>query len=116
MIDGFVAPARRVMAFLTDDAYTALNDSGRALFDAALSWALDAPLDSPSQGAPLVLRIDNASADQLTLAWEGGTGPFTVQTKSQLSDPEWTEVSTTAESTATVPATDTTGFFRVIGQ
>ena len=116
MIDGFIAPGRRVMAFLTDDAYTALNETGRQLFDAALSWALGGSLPSPEPGGTLSVRIEATTPGQLTLTWEGGSGPFTVQNKGSLSDAAWTDVTTTADTTATVDTAATTGFFRVVGQ
>jgi hypothetical protein len=116
MIDGFIAPGRRAMAFLTDDAYTALNDTGRQLFDAALSWALGSTLPTPEPGGSLSVRIEATAAEQLTLAWEGGNGPFTVQRTDNLSGAAWTDVTTTGDRSATVEASGGVGFFRVVGQ
>ncbi len=51
----------------------------------------------------------------LNLTWEGGTGPFQVQRSSSLVNPQWVDVGAPTEAnTATVPAEEAAGFFRVV--
>jgi hypothetical protein len=49
----------------------------------------------------------------LRLTWTGGTGPFTVQKKTNLTDATWTTVSTTNERTADVTTDGAHGFFQI---
>ena len=49
----------------------------------------------------------------LTLAWQGGAGPYTIQKKTSLADAAWVDVVTTSDTTATVPLQGASGFFRV---
>ena len=114
MTGGFVAPARRVMAFLTDEAYVSLNADGRQLFEAALSWALGETLDTPASGAAVTVQLTSLSATGLTLAWEGTDSPVTIQRTSDLSNPDWVDIGTGTGGTATVPLEGERGFFRVV--
>jgi hypothetical protein len=52
----------------------------------------------------------------LTLTWAGGAPPYTVQRKTLLTDPEWADVLTTQDPTATVAIEGQSGFFRVGSQ
>ena len=45
----------------------------------------------------------------------GGAPPYSIQRKSNLLDANWVEVTTTSNLSATVPATEATGFFRIVG-
>ena len=70
-------------------------------------------------GAAPALRVSSLvrSGNQLTLQWAGGTGPFTVQQKGDLSAGPWTNVVTGVTGTsATVNIEGATGFLRVQGQ
>jgi hypothetical protein len=49
----------------------------------------------------------------LKLNWAGGIPPYRVQQSAGLTSPEWTDITTTTNTTATVPATGQMGFFRV---
>lgn len=53
------------------------------------------------------------TATGLQLTWTGGTGPFTVEKKTNLNDPNWTTVTTTPDRTAEVTADGAQGFFRI---
>jgi len=53
------------------------------------------------------------SGGNVTLSWTGGTGPFLVQRKGDLSDATWMNVATTASTSLTIPATDRAAFFRI---
>jgi len=66
-------------------------------------------------GSDIVASV-SASGGNITIAWTGGTGPFTVQKKTTLTDATWTDVQTTSARTITLPASGNTGFFRVKGQ
>jgi hypothetical protein len=52
-------------------------------------------------------------ATTLTLTWSGGTPPYVIQEKSSLTDPQWTDLTTTSATKATVPRTGAAGFFRI---
>lgn len=116
MLGGFVAPARRVSAFLSDGAFLALNDDGMKLFNAALAWALDETLQNGGGGnvSDLYISITAQDGAQVTIAWEGGTGPYTVQTKASLSDAQWTNHTTTDSTSATISIESGNAFFRVV--
>ena len=51
----------------------------------------------------------------LILTWAGGAPPYTIQTKTQLTDATWADVFTTNVTTAPVPIQGVSGFFRVSG-
>jgi hypothetical protein len=55
----------------------------------------------------------SASGGNITITWTGGTGPFTVQKKTTLTDAQWSTAGTTPNRTITLPASGNTGFFRV---
>jgi hypothetical protein len=55
----------------------------------------------------------SASGGNITITWTGGTGPFTVQKKTTLTDASWTTAGTTPDRTITLPASGNTGFFRI---
>jgi uncharacterized protein (TIGR03118 family) len=67
--------------------------------------------------APTFTSVSNiASSATMTLNWVGGTGPFQVQMKTNVTDPAWTALFTTTNHTATVTNTTPRGFFRVLNQ
>jgi hypothetical protein len=65
-------------------------------------------------GDPEIILTASLSAGSLTLTWDGGTGPYTVQKSSDPSSGDWEDVETTAGNTATVSASGTMEFFRVV--
>ena len=65
-------------------------------------------------GDPEIILTASLSAGSLTLTWDGGTGPYTVQKSSDPSSGVWEDVETTAGNTATVSASGTMEFFRVV--
>ena len=70
-----------------------------------------------SQGQEKILNITStipAGGGNVVLNWNGGTAPFTVQSKSSLTNPEWVDVVTTSNRTATIPTTGSQGFLRVV--
>lgn len=114
MLGGFTAPERRVMVFLSDGAFLALNEDGMKLFNAALAWALDETLQGGG-GNPSDLQLSVSSdGAQLTISWEGGSAPYTVQSKSNLSDTEWTNNQTTDAMSISIPIESGSAFFRVV--
>ncbi len=52
LLDGSSAPGRRIGLPMDDNVYENMNDAGRALFDAAIAWALDIALPSVSITSP----------------------------------------------------------------
>jgi len=107
MMGGFVAPARRVMVFLTDNTYAVLNTVGRDLFAAALNWALGGTTP------PAIELTATRGPGGLTLQWTGGTGPYKVQKKIALTDANWVDVTTTSQTSHIVPLDGQSGFFRI---
>jgi hypothetical protein len=66
--------------------------------------------------APAVVNIKSQialAAGNYNLSWTGGTAPYKVQFKSDLSAATWTDVTTTS-STSYSAAVGTTGFFRIV--
>ena len=60
------------------------------------------------------VRITQVSSSNgnLLITWVGKP-PYSIQRKSNLLDANWVEVTTTSNLSATVPATEATGFFRI---
>jgi hypothetical protein len=74
------------------------------------------PKDDPTTpvgGAALTISSVTRSAGRLNVSWTGGAGPFVIQKKVQLTDASWTEVMTTAETSASLLIEGPSGFFRV---
>jgi len=107
MMGGFVAPARRVMVFMSDNTYAVLNTVGRDLFAAALNWAIG------NATASDIELTATRGAGGLTLQWTGGTAPYKVQKKNALTDPNWSDVTTTSQTSFVVPLGGQSGFFRI---
>jgi hypothetical protein len=117
MIDGFIAPARRVFVFLGDPTYQALNEDGVALIDAAFEWLLDMDLELPS--GPVELNID-AVGGTVVLSWpiEGSAG-LVLKGSPSLSSPNWTDVNEAVEEagewyTVTLDASEAMGFYMLV--
>jgi uncharacterized protein (TIGR03118 family) len=70
---------------------------------------------SLSAVAPVFTSISN-SVSGLSLNWAGGTGPFQVLLKTNLTDTNWTSLLTTSNHNATVPQQGSRGFFRLLNQ
>jgi hypothetical protein len=107
MMGGFVAPARRVMVFLTDNTYAVLNTVGRDLFAGALNWALGGVTP------PAIELTATRGPGGLTLQWTGGTAPYKVQKKNALTDANWVDVTTTSQTSHVIPLDGQSGFFRI---
>ena len=56
------------------------------------------------------------SGSNMTLNWTGGTPPFVVERAGALPTGLWSDVVTTSLQNASVPLTNTAGFFRIRGQ
>ncbi len=86
-----------------------------AIYDHALT-AAQVKAHATATGAPAgdirLLSIAPA-ANGYTLTWSGGSGPYTIQRKSDLSDAKWTDVSSVTATTATVTQSGSKGFFRI---
>lgn len=111
MFNGFTAPARRVMIFLTNDTFVSLNDNGMALFDAALEWASELTLPLPMQPDQPMLGVTRSAAE-ITLDWQE-TG-FKLQEASELGNPQWTDVPNGGSSPVVLPLEGDESYFRLI--
>lgn len=67
-------------------------------------------------GTPGVRLSVSRSGAQLNLSWTGGSAPYVVQRKANLTDAVWETVTTTQTSSAVVDAQGATGFFRISAQ
>ncbi|MGZ8900125.1 MAG: hypothetical protein ACXW3Z_08520 [Limisphaerales bacterium] len=76
---------------------------------------LTSPFSEPVQvtSAPTINVSISRTPTGLQLSWTGGTGPFTVLKKANLTDAQWTPVTTTADRTANVATDGPHGFFIV---
>jgi hypothetical protein len=52
----------------------------------------------------------------VTLSWTNGVAPYVVQRADQLALSNWTTLLTTNAQSVTLPATNLSGYFRVLGQ
>jgi hypothetical protein len=67
-----------------------------------------------NQTANLSITSFVLTPDGLSLTLAGGAPPYLVQEKPTLDATNWSDVFTTTNLSATVPLTNTAGFFRVI--
>jgi hypothetical protein len=63
--------------------------------------------------APQISLTAASGAGGLILTWAGSAPPYTIETKTRLSDAAWTPVLTTNVTSALVPIQGESGFFRV---
>jgi len=63
----------------------------------------------------ITVSISRAGAN-INLSWLGGSAPFVVQRTDTLPAGSWNDVVTTSSQSASIPVTNTVGFYRVIGQ
>ena len=112
MLSGLMAPARRVLLPMSDDAFAALNEAGLKLFDAAIAWAIGETIPTGPAGDIRVQILSDGS--NLTLSWEGASGPVSVQTKKDLSQAQWETVQSTSEASITLPIEAGNAFYRVV--
>lgn len=71
---------------------------------------------SGTQGQERILNVATitTAGGNVTLNWKGGIAPYTVQSKSALTNAEWVDVLTTSNQTATIPASGSQLFLRVV--
>ncbi len=74
----------------------------------------DLGVPGPEFNDPVSIARPTVANGSVTLTWSGGTGPFTVERKAQLSDAAWSPVGKVTERTLTLPAEGASGFFRVV--
>lgn len=67
----------------------------------------------PGGGSQITVSIES-TPQGLVLNWAGGSGPYTVQKKISLSDPDWTDVGTTANTSFSITADGASGFYRIL--
>ena len=82
---------------------------------AADSIVLTSPFSEPVQvtGVPTINLSIAKTATGVRLTWTGGTGPFTVRRKTNLTDAQWTNVTTTSDRFYDAPADGAHGFFTI---
>lgn len=114
MVNGFTAPARRVMFFPSEDAPAAFTVNGLTLFDAAVDWALNITTNTPGQTGLRFASITAETNNVLSLTWTGGDGPYLLQSKPGLSASNWLNLVTTSNETARVPIISAAGFYRLV--
>jgi hypothetical protein len=56
------------------------------------------------------------SGTNVNVSWTGGVAPFVVQQTAALPSAVWNNIVTTSVNSTNIPITNTTGFFRVMGQ
>jgi hypothetical protein len=56
------------------------------------------------------------SGTNINLIWVGGTPPFVLQRADTLPAGPWSDILTTSSSNASVPMTNSAGYFRIMGQ
>jgi hypothetical protein len=76
---------------------------------------LTSPFSDPVQvtGVPIINLSIAKTATGIRLTWTGGTGPFTVRRKTNLTDAQWTNVTTTSERFYDATTDGTSGFFTI---
>jgi len=77
---------------------------------------LTSPFSDPITMALSITSITK-SGSNLTINWAGGTPPYQLQTRTNVASGEWNNVGgSTSATSASVPISGTTGFYRVQGQ
>jgi hypothetical protein len=107
MLNGFVAPEKRILLFLQDDTFTGLNADGIKLFEAAVNYALAAGATPVFRPAKLTVSRNGAS---LQISW---TESGTLQFADKVTGP-WNDLA--VASPKVVPIDSTMKFYRVVGK
>jgi hypothetical protein len=94
--------------FNTNGVYTLLL----AADDGTHAVAYDAVVITVGASTAPSLTASRKSG-QVELRWNGGTGPFLIESKTSLGATNWTPVLTTNATIATLPLNGPAGFFRV---
>ena len=76
---------------------------------------LTSPFSDPVQvtGIPTINLGIAKTATGVRLTWTGGNGPFTVRKKTNLTDAQWTTVTTTSERFYDATTDGASGFFTI---
>jgi hypothetical protein len=67
---------------------------------------------TPGGGGEITVSIVT-TPQGLILNWTGGSGPYTIQKKTTLSDADWIDVGTTANTSFPITADGASGFYRI---
>jgi hypothetical protein len=106
---GNVAQTNTTAVFSAPGSYTlelSANDGVHAV-------AYDAVVITVVNGLNVSLSL---AGTNVKLSWTGGTAPYVVQRASSGSPSSWINLVTTSLNSTNLPVTNTTGFFRVVGQ
>ena len=109
LISGAPAPARRVHIFSGNDTYAAANAEGKALFQAALEWALGGapdPVDTPE------ITGITLSGGNITINYTPGA---TLQSATVVTGP-YNDIEGETDGTYTTAATEDQQFFQAVMQ
>ena len=96
------------VTFSAPGAYTLMLSAD----DAVHAVAYDAVVITVTNGIGLSLSINNTNAN---LSWAGGSPPYVLQQSDSFPASSWTGVITTSQTSATIPLSSSTRFYRVQG-
>ena len=97
---------------MSDDPFASLDEAGLKLFDAAIARAVGESVPTGPAGDIRVQVLANGS--NLTLNWEGVSGPVSLQTKKDLSQAQWDTLQSTSEASITLPIEAGNAFYRFV--
>ena len=81
--------------------------------DGVHAVAYDAVVITVVSGLKVSISLAGANVN---LSWTGGAAPYVVQQASSSPAASWINLVTTSQNSTNLPVTNTTGFFRVVGQ
>jgi uncharacterized protein (TIGR03118 family) len=91
------------------------GDAHTLYFTAGLNGEADGLFGSLAPVYPTIMSIAN-KVSGTALSWVGGTGPFQLQMKTNLTDTNWVSVLTTTNHSVTNAFTQPSSFFRLLNQ
>jgi uncharacterized protein (TIGR03118 family) len=91
------------------------GDAHTLYFTAGLNGEVDGLFGSLAPVYPTIMSIAN-KVSGTALSWVGGTGPFQLQMKTNLTDTNWVSVLTTTNHSVTNAFTQPNSFFRLLNQ
>jgi PKD repeat protein len=81
--------------------------------DGVHAVAYDAVVITVTNGINVFIALDGTNVN---ISWTGGSPPYVVQWADELPAVSWNDIATTSAHSINVPFTNSTVFFRVIGQ
>ena len=115
-----------VVTFVIEQDDDSSGQSRFATKEATALTSLTAPAGTANWYAPFLsfryevptVKIMSATREgtQLTLSWAGGSGPYTIQKKTNITDAWADEMTGISGTSAMVTISGNSGFYRVVGQ